>query len=56
VRQPVPAARFDRTPAMAPRKAPRLGEHTTEILEEIGLDRSEIERLAAAKIVRPSSP
>ena len=51
VRQPVPAARFDRTPTIAPRKAPRLGEHTTEILMELGFDHTEIDRLAAANIV-----
>ena len=30
------------------RPAPRLGEHTAEVLEELGLQRAEIERLAAA--------
>jgi crotonobetainyl-CoA:carnitine CoA-transferase CaiB-like acyl-CoA transferase len=30
------------------RPAPRLGEHTAEVLEELGLGRAEIERLAAA--------
>ena len=55
VRQPVPAARFDRTPTVAPRMAPRLGEHTAEILAELGLDGSEIDHLAAATVVRVSS-
>ena len=54
VRQPVQAARFDRTPTVAPRKAPRLGEHTAEILAELGLDRSEIDHLAAGTVVRVS--
>lgn len=40
VRQPRPAARFDRTPAALRRPAPRLGEHTEEILEELGIDQA----------------
>lgn len=38
IRQPRPAARFDRTPAEMTRHAPVLGEHTREILAELGLD------------------
>ncbi|MDZ7669724.1 MAG: CoA transferase [Gammaproteobacteria bacterium] len=38
VRQPRPAARFDRTPAEMTRHAPVLGEHSREILTELGLD------------------
>jgi crotonobetainyl-CoA:carnitine CoA-transferase CaiB-like acyl-CoA transferase len=30
------------------RPAPRLGEHTAEVLAELGLSAAEIERLAAA--------
>jgi crotonobetainyl-CoA:carnitine CoA-transferase CaiB-like acyl-CoA transferase len=52
VRQPVPAARFDRTPAALPRPAPRIGEHTASILAELGFDQTEIARLAAEKTVR----
>jgi len=52
VRQPQPAARFDRTPAAIRGPAPRIGEHSAAILAELGLDAAEIERLAAAKIVR----
>jgi crotonobetainyl-CoA:carnitine CoA-transferase CaiB-like acyl-CoA transferase len=54
VRQPFPAARFDRTPATVPGPAPRIGEHTAAILAELGLDRMEIDRLAADKTVRLS--
>ena len=36
------------TPAAITRPAPRLGEHTLEVLEETGLARAEIERLASA--------
>jgi len=52
VRQPKPAARFDRTPAEIRGPAPRIGEHSAIILAELGLDAAEIERLAAEKIVR----
>src|SRR5256712_13593831 len=39
------------TPGTIRRPAPRLGEHTAEILGELGLPKSEIERLAAAGVV-----
>jgi crotonobetainyl-CoA:carnitine CoA-transferase CaiB-like acyl-CoA transferase len=52
VRQPKPAARFDRTPASIQGPAPRIGEHSATILAELGLRQAEIERLAAEKIVR----
>jgi crotonobetainyl-CoA:carnitine CoA-transferase CaiB-like acyl-CoA transferase len=52
VRQPVPAARFDRTPARIQGPAPRIGEHSAAILAELGLEAAEIERLATEKIVR----
>ncbi|MEM8767046.1 MAG: CoA transferase [Pseudomonadota bacterium] len=38
IRQPRPAARFDRTPAAMQRHAPTLGEHSDEILAELGFD------------------
>jgi len=43
--------RASATPAAIRRPAPGLGEHTAEILTELGLPRSEIERLAAAGVV-----
>jgi crotonobetainyl-CoA:carnitine CoA-transferase CaiB-like acyl-CoA transferase len=52
VRQPKPAARFDRTPAQIRGPAPRIGEHSAAILAELGFGAAEIERLAAEKIVR----
>lgn len=51
VRQPKPAARFDRTPAEIRGPAPRIGEHSAAILAELGLETAEIERLAADNIV-----
>jgi crotonobetainyl-CoA:carnitine CoA-transferase CaiB-like acyl-CoA transferase len=52
VRQPVPAARFDRTSAQIQGPAPRIGEHSAAILAELGLEPAEIERLATEKVVR----
>jgi crotonobetainyl-CoA:carnitine CoA-transferase CaiB-like acyl-CoA transferase len=52
IRQPVPAARFDRTPARIQGPAPRIGEHSAAILAELGLEAAEIERLATENIVR----
>ena len=43
--------RASATPGAIRRPAPGLGEHTAEILTELGLPRSEIERLAAAGVV-----
>ncbi|MBI2469588.1 MAG: CoA transferase, partial [Candidatus Rokubacteria bacterium] len=39
------------TPPAIRRPAPRLGEHTAEVLEELGVPRPEIERLAAAGVI-----
>jgi len=44
-RQPRPAARFDRTPAMIRRHAPGLGEHSAELLAELGYDTQRIAAL-----------
>jgi crotonobetainyl-CoA:carnitine CoA-transferase CaiB-like acyl-CoA transferase len=51
IRQPRPAARFDRTPAEAGRLAPLPGEHTDEILAELGIDPEERRRLREAGVV-----
>ncbi len=44
-------ARASATPAAIRRPAPRLGEHTAEVLGELGLARDAIERLAAQGVV-----
>src|SRR5205807_1635163 len=43
--------RASATPATIRRPAPRLGEHTAEVLGELGLPKSEIDRLATAGVV-----
>jgi crotonobetainyl-CoA:carnitine CoA-transferase CaiB-like acyl-CoA transferase len=48
IRQSRPAARFDVTPAAIQGPAPRIGEHTEEILAESGLMPSEIRALIAS--------
>jgi crotonobetainyl-CoA:carnitine CoA-transferase CaiB-like acyl-CoA transferase len=51
IRQPRPPARFDKTPAEAGRLAPLPGEHTDEILAELGVGADERRRLREAKVV-----
>ncbi|MCP4005943.1 MAG: CoA transferase [bacterium] len=51
IRQPRPAERFDATPSEIRLPAPALGEHTEEVLAEIGLDRTEINELKDAKVL-----
>jgi crotonobetainyl-CoA:carnitine CoA-transferase CaiB-like acyl-CoA transferase len=56
VRQPKPAAEFVGTPARSPSPAPAIGEHSGEILAELGYGRAEVDRLAASKVVRLPTP
>jgi len=46
LRTPAPLGRYDGTPIRIRRPAPRLGEHTLEVLREAGLDEAEINALA----------
>jgi crotonobetainyl-CoA:carnitine CoA-transferase CaiB-like acyl-CoA transferase len=50
LRQPRPAARFERTPARIGAPAPTLGQHTDEILDELGLS-DQRQRLREAGVV-----
>ncbi len=50
VRYVRPSARFSRTPARVRRAAPRLGQHTAEILAEAGYDAEAIGRLMRAGV------
>jgi len=49
--QPAPAPRFARTPARLGRRPPRPGEHSLELLGELGYDDSAIDDLVAAGAV-----
>jgi len=51
VRYLAPPIRFDRTPASIERHAPRLGEHTDEVLGEFGLDDDAIRELRGLKAI-----
>lgn len=50
VRQPRPAARFDRTPAVIAAMAPYLGEHNAAILGELGFSSADIDRFSKARV------
>jgi crotonobetainyl-CoA:carnitine CoA-transferase CaiB-like acyl-CoA transferase len=52
VRQPKPAARFDVTEAKTPSPAPCIGEHTREVLLDLGYSVSDVETFAAQGAVR----
>jgi crotonobetainyl-CoA:carnitine CoA-transferase CaiB-like acyl-CoA transferase len=39
------------TPPRITRPAPLLGQHTAEVLEQIGVSRDEIDRLASAGVI-----
>jgi alpha-methylacyl-CoA racemase len=47
VPQPAPAPRFDRSVAETPRAAPRIGEHTREVLLAAGLEAAAVDALLA---------
>jgi crotonobetainyl-CoA:carnitine CoA-transferase CaiB-like acyl-CoA transferase len=51
VRQPCPAARFDRTPSAIRKLAPTLGADNEAILNELGYDTDHIEQLKCERIL-----
>ncbi len=51
MREPRPPLRFERTPAAIARHAPALGEHTDEVLGELGIAVEEIARLRASGVI-----
>ena len=51
MRQPRPAARFEATPAGLHRPAPLLGEHTDEILRELGISAQAAADLRSSGVV-----
>lgn len=55
VRQPRPAARFDRTPSTIRKLAPMLGADNESILNELGYTAEEIERLKLNGILQHSA-
>ncbi|SPP92824.1 CaiB/BaiF CoA transferase family protein [Bradyrhizobium vignae] len=52
VRQPKPAAKFEINQAKIAGPAPRVGEHSREILRDLGYDDASIDTLVAGKAVR----
>lgn len=52
VLQPAPAPRFSGTPAAIQRPAPHAGEHTDEVLGELGLDAGQVAALRRSGAVR----
>jgi crotonobetainyl-CoA:carnitine CoA-transferase CaiB-like acyl-CoA transferase len=55
VRQPKPAARFELNEAVIGGPAPRIGEHSRQVLLELGYDETAIARMIEAKAVRLAS-
>jgi len=54
VRQARPAARFENTPTHLPREAPLLGEHSRQILLEMGVTDEQCDKLISAGAVHAS--
>lgn len=56
MRQPRPAERFDATPASIRSPAPLLGQHTDEVLGELGLGENELRALHREGTIRSATP
>ena len=56
IREPKPAPRFGATPAEIGRHAPKLDEHTDEVLGELGCDAAEIAALRARGVAGARRP
>jgi alpha-methylacyl-CoA racemase len=54
--QPAPAPRFDRTPSETPPSAPCVGQHTRQLLSELGCSAGEIEHMLAEEIAYTALP
>ena len=52
VRQPKPAARFEINKAAIGGPAPRVGEHSRDVLRELGYDDGAIDKMVAERSVR----
>ena len=52
MRQPKPAARFEINAAAIGGPAPRVGEHSRDVLRELGYDDGAIDRMVAERSVR----
>jgi crotonobetainyl-CoA:carnitine CoA-transferase CaiB-like acyl-CoA transferase len=55
IRQSRPAARFDRTPARIAGPAPRVGEHSAEVLGELGYSTADIAALMESRAAKAAS-
>lgn len=56
IQQARPPARFSESPAAIRRLPPRLGEHTREILAEVGYSEADIDAMVVAKAIGESGP
>jgi len=52
VRQPMPAARFEVNASAIGGPAPRIGEHSRQVLQELGYDAAAIDKMISDKAVR----
>jgi crotonobetainyl-CoA:carnitine CoA-transferase CaiB-like acyl-CoA transferase len=55
VRQPKPAARFEVNPSAIGGPAPRIGQHSRDVLVELGYSDAEIKKMAGERAVRLAS-